>query len=328
MSGAMSGKLVCRRGARRPAGAALRGVALRAPLSRSRLLACFVALVLAGPLFAQAATSLCVNVPAEDPEALPCEVIRHEPAPPQPGDALRVVTFNVHLGADVPGLVQAIRSNPRLSRADVLLVQEIESHPGDDRAAKLAEALNLDLVYAPARTAGDGTHGLAILSRYPLADLEVLRLERYDLGFRGTRRRIAMAATVHLPGRTVRVYNVHLDTRLTPEERLRQLEPVVAEALQQPAAIIGGDFNTITAVSSLLPLMPLPVPGFSQATGLDAYMHGQGFATPFAGIGRTHRFPMRLDAVFARGLEVFGFDKETSVDVSDHFPLWVDVRVR
>ena len=105
-----------------------------------------------------------------------------------------------------------------------------------------------------------------------------------------------------------------------------QLEPVVADALKQPAAIVGGDFNTITSLSSFLPLVPVPVPGFSQATGLDAYMKGKGFATPFTGIGRTHRFPMRLDAVFARGLEVEGFDKETSVDVSDHFPLWVDVR--
>lgn len=273
------------------------------------------------------ASSPCINVPATDPEALPCAVARYEPAPAIRPDALRVVTFNVHYGADVPAIAGAIRSNPHLSQADVLLLQEIESHPGDDRAAKLARALNLDLVYAPARHEGDGTHGLAILSRYPLSDLEVIGLKRYDLGYRGTRRRIAMAATVHVPGRQVRVYNVHLDTRLTPDERLQQLEPVMAEAVKQSAAIIGGDFNTITAVPALLPLVPVPVPGYSQASGLDAYMKSQGFAAPFAGIGRTHRFPMRLDAVFARGLKVEAFAKETSVDVSDHFPLWVDLKV-
>lgn len=284
------------------------------------------ALVLAGAIPARAA-SLCVNVPAVDPHALPCVVALHGLAPAAPRAALRVVTFNVHFGADVPALVRAIRSNPRLSRADVLLLQEIESHPGDDRAAKLAEALKLDLVYAPARVEGDGTHGLAILSRYPLTDLQVLRLKEYDLGFHA-RRRIAMAATVHAPGRAVRVYNVHLDTRLTPEERLRQLEPVVADAVKQPAAVVGGDFNTINAVSSLLPLVPVPLPGFSQAAGLDAYMKARGFATPFEGIGRTHRFPMRLDAVYARGLDVEGEGKEMSVTVSDHFPLWVDLKVR
>jgi endonuclease/exonuclease/phosphatase family metal-dependent hydrolase len=285
------------------------------------------ALVLAGSVPAQAA-SHCVNVPALDPQALPCAVALHGLAPAAPHEALRVVTFNVHFGADVPALVRAIRSNPRLSQADVLLLQEIESHPGDDRAAKLAEALQLDLVYAPARLEGDGTHGLAILSRYPLTNLEVLGLKQFDLGFRGTRRRIAMAATVQLPGRAVRVYNVHLDTRLTPEDRLRQLEPVMEEAARQPFAIIGGDFNTINAVASLLPMVPVPLPGFSQAAGLDAYMKAHGFSTPFEGIGRTHWFPMRLDAVFARGLEVERFDKETSVDVSDHFPLWVDLKVR
>ena len=273
------------------------------------------------------ATPLCSNVPATDPEALPCEVAVHDPAPSTLGEALRVVTFNVHLGADVPGLVRAIHANPELRRADVLLIQEIESHPGDDRAARLAEALNLNLVYAPARVEGDGTHGLAILSRYPLSDLEVFGLKHYDLGFRGTRRRIAMAATVQLPGRSVRVYNVHLDTRLTPEERLLQLEPVIAAALQQPAALIGGDFNTINAVPALLPLLPVPVPGYSQAAGLDAYMKSKGFAAPFERIGRTHYLAMRLDAVYPRGLRVEREGKEMSVEVSDHYPLWVDVKV-
>jgi endonuclease/exonuclease/phosphatase family metal-dependent hydrolase len=296
--------------------------------ARPGTLAGLVALILSGAVPARATTSLCANVPAVDPQALPCEVAVHDPVPARPGDALRVVTFNVHFGADVPGLAEAILSNPELGRADVLLLQEIEKHPGDDRAAELAEALNLNLVYAPARIEGDGTHGLAILSRYPMSDLEVIRLKSYDLGFRGTRRRIAMAATVHLPDRDVRVYNVHLDTRLKPEERLLQLAPVVAEAVKQPVALVGGDFNTINAVTSLLPLVPVPVPGFSQAGGLDAYMRSQGFATPFERIGRTHHFPMRLDAVYARGLPVEREGKEMSVDVSDHFPLWVDVKVR
>ena len=288
--------------------------------------ATLVALLLAATVQTQA-TSLCVNVPAADPEALPCEVEVHDPAPSTLGGDLRVVTFNVHLGANVPGLVLAFHSNPELRRADVLMLQEIERHPGDDRAARLAEALNLNLVYAPARVEGNGTHGLAILSRYPLSDLEVIALKHYDLGYKGTRRRIAMAATVHLPDRTVRVYNVHLDTRLTPEERELQLEPVVSEALRQPVALIGGDFNTINAVSALLPLLPVPVPGFSQAAAIDAYMKSKGFTTPFERIGRTHQFPMRLDAVYARGLAVEREGKEMSVDVSDHYPLWIDVKV-
>jgi len=309
-------------------GAALGGVALRGFPSRPGRLPWLAVFVLAGAVPARAASSLCATVPPIDPQALPCELATHQPAPDARPDAVRVVTFNVHFGADVAGLARAIRGNPRLNQADILLIQEIESHPGDDRAARLAEALSLNLVYAPARIEGDGTHGLAILSRYPMKDLEVLRLKKYDLGFRGTRRRIAMAATVQLPGRSVRVYNVHLDTRLKPEERLLQLEPVVAEAVKQPAAIVGGDFNTINAVSSLLPLVPVPLPGFSQAAALDAYMESKGFAAPFTNIGRTHRFPMRLDAVYARGLKVEGEGKETSVTVSDHFPLWLDIDAR
>jgi endonuclease/exonuclease/phosphatase (EEP) superfamily protein YafD len=57
-------------------------------------------------------------------------------------------------------------------------------------------------------------------------------------------------------------------------------------------------------------------------------MRSKGFATPFERIGQTHYFPMRLDAVYVRGLPVEREGKETSVDVSDHYPLWVDFKVR
>src|ERR1041385_798278 len=40
-----------------------------------------------------AAPGHCTYVPANDPEALPCEVAVHDPVP-RSGDRLRVVTFN------------------------------------------------------------------------------------------------------------------------------------------------------------------------------------------------------------------------------------------
>lgn len=268
----------------------------------------------------------CAHLPADDPESLPCEVAVREPAAKAPGEPIRVVTFNVHFGADVASLARAVRQNPRLRTADVLLLQEIESHPGARRPALLAEALGLNVVYAPARGEGEGTHGLAILSRLPLTELETLRLERYDL-FYGTRRRIALGATVDLGGRPLRLYNVHLETRLTLPERIKQIQPVVQRASSRPLAVIGGDVNTINSVSSLLPALPLPLPGFSQDGLFDCFMRDHGFSTPFANIGATRPLQMRLDGLYARGLRVESFDKENDVRVSDHLPLWMDVRL-
>jgi endonuclease/exonuclease/phosphatase family metal-dependent hydrolase len=239
---------------------------------------------------------------------------------------LRIVTFNVHYGADVPALVRSVRENPRLRAADVLLLQEIEQHPGDDRPAALAEALGLNVVYAAARPAGNGTHGLAILSRLPLRDLEVVGLHQYDLVY-STRRRIALGATVDVDGRPLRIFNVHLDTRLAPEQRMDQLEPVAARASELARAIVGGDLNTINCVTSLLPALPIPFPGYGYEQGpvLDRFMRAHGFTAPLGSIGPTGPLGMRLDALYVKGVRVAGSGKEDTGSVSDHLPLWMDV---
>src|SRR5438876_12403261 len=67
---------------------------------------------------------------------------------------------------------------------------------------------------------------LAIVSRYPVMNVQIKRLKACDLRFR-SRNRFVMAATVRTPWGDVRVWNVHLDTRINPQERLDQLRPVI-----------------------------------------------------------------------------------------------------
>jgi endonuclease/exonuclease/phosphatase family metal-dependent hydrolase len=244
--------------------------------------------------------------------------------------AVRVVSFNVHYAHDVSLLAQSIRDNPNLRTADLLLIQEIESYPaeGASRARKLAKALQLNYVYAPARRteAGVGTHGLAILSRYPLSDIEVLPLPRYDLGF-NTRRRIALGATLSLPGRRLRVYNVHLDTRINTRDRIEQLRPVVeaADSHAVKEVVIGGDFNT-----NPFRWLFHRIPFFrsDQAGAVDAFMQENGFQAPLAEIGATlHKklFRARVDALYAHGVKTQAAGVEREVETSDHYPVWVDV---
>jgi hypothetical protein len=44
---------------------------------------------------------------------------------------LRVVTYNVEQGRDVDGLARAFAQDAELAKADLVLVQEIEDHPGE-----------------------------------------------------------------------------------------------------------------------------------------------------------------------------------------------------
>lgn len=256
--------------------------------------------------------------------------VGHLAAPPgTPPETVRLVTFNVHYAEDLPRLIAWIGANPALSAADVFLLQEIESYPaeGASRADKLARALRLNYVYAPARRTDEGgTHGLAILSRFPLADVKVLPLKQYHLGY-NTRRRIALAATLKVAGRLLRIYNVHLDTRINIEDRLEQLRPVVEAARRHPVAeiVIGGDFNTNPFRWAF---HVVPFFHSDQAGTLDEFMKDNGFAAPFAEAGSTSRKPLlkiRVDSLYARGLWVKEFGIERSVDVSDHLPLWMDI---
>jgi endonuclease/exonuclease/phosphatase family metal-dependent hydrolase len=268
----------------------------------------------------------CRYLPAEDVGRLTCESI---PAPASDTPArpmLRVATFNVHFGKDVAGLAAALLDNPQLRAADVLLLQEIESFPGDRRAQALAERLGLHLVYAPARLKDEGTHGLALLSRYPIRDVEVVALPHYELGW-SSRRRVALIATLDWSGTPVRVVNAHLDTRLTVAQRREQIRPALERVADAPRVIVGGDMNTISCLAALLPGVPVCLPGLSQGPAFDAFMNDEGFLAPFRRIGGTGPLHQRLDGIFMRGFEVADFDKEDEVDVSDHVPLWADVRL-
>src|SRR5690606_12364321 len=137
-----------------------------------------------------------------------------------------------------------------LAEADLYLIQEIEDHVPVEprpRAEELAAALGLAVVYTPARALGGrgaGSHGLAVLSRWPIVDHAIVKLPYFDLPW-SARPRIALGVLVDVAGTPVQVWNVHLDTRLAVESRLTQARPVFERARALPGlAIVGGDFNT------------------------------------------------------------------------------------
>ena len=243
---------------------------------------------------------------------------------------LRVVTYNVEQGKDVDGLARAFAQDAELSKADLVLLQEIEDHPGEGgaRAARLAKKLGMGYVYAPERHAGDGTHGTAILSVYPLTNVEVMQLPRVDLPW-SKAPRIALAADVVRGDRSFHVITMHLDTRMSIQQRILQIRPAVIDA---PArTIVGGDFNTnpfMWADGSIPNLPANSVTGIDQAPMFDDYMQHLGFETPTASSGPTNHTAVqdtRLDSIFVRGLDVAPGQVEREIGLSDHWPLWVDL---
>jgi endonuclease/exonuclease/phosphatase family metal-dependent hydrolase len=242
------------------------------------------------------------------------------PGAPTPHRALRVVEFNTH---GQPGhiLADAFRSDAALRDADVIVLEEAH-RIGDacSAACVLATELGYHAAYAAGHVQDDGTDGVAVLSRAPIRDPEVIELPYINVHVNDGRR-IALAATIDTAQGPVTVYAVHLENRVTVAQRRAQLQPVLDHAAREHnPTIIAGDFNTspFTWVGHLL-----PIPTGTQDDRLEELVRANGFQTPLAASGPTSHFMgMKLDAIYTRGFATLAYAVDPAKDVSDHLALW------
>jgi endonuclease/exonuclease/phosphatase family metal-dependent hydrolase len=280
----------------------------------------------------------CVSVIDEAGPWEPASSITGELAPefgPPPADApvpstLRIASWNVHYGENVETLATNIRASA-LADVDLWFLQEIESdvdEPGT-RTRRLAEGLGLTWVYAPSRTTDNGTHGIALLSRFPLDNVEIRRLPFIDQPIRA-RRRNAIAAELVFGERRIRLVDLHLDVRLGAADRIRQLDPAVIDFVDDLPTVIGGDFNTNpwAWVEAAVPLTGTEaIVGMEQAVVVDDYMTGLGFTGSVDKDTGTVRVPgvsIRADNIYTRAITFADAGLE-EIDGSDHWPVWIDL---
>lgn len=217
---------------------------------------------------------------------------------------LRVATFNLKFAREIDRAVELFRTDPELSRADVVTLQEMDA-PGVER---LARALGYDYVYYPAAfhpTAGKDFGNAILVRGRILADHKVLL--PHPSRSRGLRR-IAVAADVEVAGQRLRVYSVHLETpaEIWPWQRRQQVEAILADAREAGKAVIAGDFNDRDVVGPLL-----------ESAG-------------YRWVSRDARRTVGLfawDHVFARGLDLQPAGARSGVvrdnrQASDHRPVW------
>jgi endonuclease/exonuclease/phosphatase (EEP) superfamily protein YafD len=221
--------------------------------------------------------------------------------------------------------VRDIQAAPRLRDADVFLMQEVANESDKPSAAdQVAERLGYFAAFSPAAP-GIYDQGLAIVSRYPITDTEIKRLKVCNLRFR-SRQRFALAANIRTPWGDVRVWNAHLDTRISAAERAEQLQPVADDAARHHGPrLIGGDFNTNDCIW-LGNVVPVPG-GPSHGKAVRRVMEQRGFATPFAkNIDTFPAFRRHLDWIFVRGLETVDSSVEPA-PFSDHNAIWTRLRL-
>ena len=240
---------------------------------------------------------------------------------------IKVVSYNIRWrgGEDLKKLAKFLHEDPEVGSAAILALQEVDrrkKRTGNNNTAKaLADDLGLHYAWAapPSPQPKDEEEtGVAILSVYPLSDVKRIVLPHPGPG---KRRRVALGATVEIDGQQWRIYSAHAETRISVDKKMEQFNAILEDLKRYPEntpAIVMGDLNTWepSADDKTIKL-------FTKA----------GFKTPFGGKSTFQRkvllvpIEFRLDWVWLRGLEATSHGMDRGIAVSDHWPLWTNVRL-
>ncbi len=248
----------------------------------------------------------------------------------RPGRRASLVARNLERAA------QVFTSGRLLPTADLIALQEADRgtvRAGNHHVAReLAQQLRMDYARAAMNlprgeppkanhwyldfeehinSDADGTTGVALLSRLPLAHLARVELPFAECAWRP---RLALAASIEVAARCVRVFNSHIDPHAGIDQQLAQHESVLAHAARtNEPTILLGDFNTLTPDARTRMRQLLEAHGYTtpQPTGV---------ATWRAGFIRLH-----TDWIFTRGLQVLRWGVARPLSISDHWPVWAEL---
>jgi endonuclease/exonuclease/phosphatase family metal-dependent hydrolase len=264
-----------------------------------------------------------------------------EPFPCEWPETIRLVSWNVNRGYRLTEIIEYLAG----SSADLILMQETDlnvrrtGHRNIPR--EIARALQMNYVFGREfEELGQGHrgipafHGQTTLSRFPLSHSRILRFRRQSTFWhprwfipplQGLQRRhgarMALVSEVTIQGRTLVLYNAHLESRGNDELRRDQLSEMLLDAEGNSGmapAIVAGDFN--------FDISRGPAATLIAGTQLDS---------PFARLGRRNT---TRNCRCARGaaidwiltdtaLSATGPEIDGSVSASDHYPLTLEVRM-
>lgn len=170
----------------------------------------------------------------------------------QAQQTIRVMSYNIHHcnPPSKPGIIDldAIATTITKQNPDIVALQEVDINT--ERSGKVNQAAQLALktglksfYFAKAIDHEGGDYGVAILSKFPLDDINTYRLPM-DSATKGEPRVLAVAIATLPGGKKIRVASTHLDAQKAPVNRLLQIKAIDSIAASESLPfIIAGDFN-------------------------------------------------------------------------------------
>jgi endonuclease/exonuclease/phosphatase family metal-dependent hydrolase len=261
-----------------------------------------------------------------------------------PATSLHIVDWNIDRGERLDQVTQVLERD----QPDLCTFQEVDLSANRSGrinvAEELARRLKMRYAYASAwvelgqsgrgrnssqeHATDDAFQGQAILTRLPMKNVRVIRfkeqsdfwrprsyLPNWALFQRRLGGRIALVAELDFAGRTLVVYNPHLESRSGGRIQDLQMEEILADAKRYPEGtpiVIAGDFNTKYNAKSM-----------SARLSADGWQSAFGSKTP-----KTHTIMFSLDWIVVHGpLRIEQGKVEHGSQGSDHLPISAAVSV-
>ena len=240
---------------------------------------------------------------------------------------IKIVSYNIRWrgGDELKRLAKLLQEDPEIGGAAILGLQEVDRHKkrtGHHNTVKaLADELGLHYAWAAppaAKPKDEEETGVAILSIYPLSDVRRIVLPNPGPN---KRRRVALGANVEIEGQQWRIYSAHAETRISVDKKMEQFNAILEDLTRYPAdmpAIVMGDFNTWQSDADDKTIKLFSKAGLKTPFGTQSTFRRRVLLVPIE---------FRLDWVWLRGLETTGHGIDREIEVSDHWPLWDNVKL-
>ena len=240
---------------------------------------------------------------------------------------IKVVSYNIRYraGEDLNKLLKLFREDPEVGNAVLLGLQEVDRNrkrTGHANTARIiADGLGFNYAWAappPAKPDDEEETGVAIMSPFPISNIRRMVLPHHGPN---QRRRVALGATVRIYGKDFRVYSMHGETRIEMSKKVEQMNTLIEDLKRFPEnmpVILVGDLNTWEANAERKTIKLFRDAGLHTPFGSQSTFRGKVLFVPIE---------FRLDWVWLRGVQVLTYGIDKKIDLSDHFPLWANIKL-
>lgn len=234
---------------------------------------------------------------------------------------LRVMTYNIHVGVGMDKKLdlQRIADVLNAQHPDLVGLQEVDRGvkrtEGKDEIAELGKLTAMNYAFAHNLDYQGGQYGVAILSRFPIKQIDHRKYENR----REAERRGMLRVEVELSGRIINFVTTHLDYQFADGRVFETEQLLKFLASVKGPLIVVGDFNDEPSGDAY----KLMLTGFQDAW-LSAKAKETGLSYP------ADKPAKRIDYVFTRQSDRIRARQAWVVNTlaSDHLPVVTDLEIR